>query len=133
MKLNAITYMTKIFVLIILIIMGISTNIMSYDITEDGIQLALIDPDDFEPDGDLTEYDKVIQTGGIIVDVIRTIGLIVSVISILLLGLKYMTGTISEKAGYKKSMIPYLIGIMIFFSLSVILTTIIEVISGIKT
>lgn len=133
MKLNAITYMTKIFVLIILIIMGISTNIMSYDITEDGIQLALIDPDDFEPDGDLTEYDKVIQTGGIIVDVIRTIGLIVSVISILLLGLKYMTGTISEKAGYKKSMIPYLIGIMIFFSLSVILTTIIEVVSGIKT
>ena len=106
---------------------------MSYDITEDGIQLALIDPDDFEPDGDLTEYDKVIQTGGIIVDVIRTIGLIVSVISILLLGLKYMTGTISEKAGYKKSMIPYLIGIMIFFSLSVILTTIIEVVSGIKT
>ena len=133
MKLNAITYMTKIFILIILIIMGISTNIMSYDITEDGIQLALIDPDDFEPDGDLTEYDKVIQTGGIIVDVIRTIGLIVSVISILLLGLKYMTGTISEKAGYKKSMIPYLIGIMIFFSLSVILTTIIEVVSGIKT
>lgn len=50
----------------------------------------------------------------------------------MILGIKYMTGSLEEKAEYKKSMIPYLIGVAIFFSLSTILTTIIDLVSNIQ-
>ena len=40
-----------------------------------------------------------------------------------------MTGTVQEKAEYKKTMIPYLIGVFIFFALSQILPLIIGLIA----
>ena len=67
---------------------------------------------------------SILLLPGTIIEVIRVIGIIVTVISLMLLGIKYMTGSVEEKADYKKTMIPYLIGVVIFFSLSTILTTI---------
>lgn len=66
------------------------------------------------------------DTGGIqnvganIVSIITTIGIIVAVIVLLILGIKYMMGSASEKAEYKKTMIPYLIGAVLIFGASAI-------------
>ena len=47
------------------------------------------------------------------------------VIVLIVIGIKYMVGSASERAEYKKTMLPYIIGAVIFFSLSQLLALII--------
>ena len=58
--------------------------------------------------------------GANIVDIITTIGIIVAVVVLLVLGIKYMMGSAAEKAEYKKTMIPYLVGAVLIFGASAI-------------
>ena len=89
-----------------------------------------IDPDEWKPDNlQMHDYDEVVDVAVIIIAVIRYIGVAVSIIVLLIIGIKYMTGTVQEKAEYKKTMIPYLIGVFIFFTLSQILPLIIGLIA----
>jgi type IV secretory pathway VirB2 component (pilin) len=80
--------------------------------------------DEFTP-GDLTGSTSV-NTNGIkdlgnnIVGVVRVVGVLVAVIILLILGIKYMMGSAEEKADYKKSMIPYLVGAVLVFAASTI-------------
>ncbi len=75
-----------------------------------------------------------IQTvGGRIVNVVTTIGIIVAVIVLLILGIKYMMGSASEKAEYKKTMIPYLVGAILIFGASAIAKAVILMAEGITT
>ena len=46
------------------------------------------------------------------------VGVILSVIILVMIGIKYMLGSVEEKADYKKSMIPYLIGALMVFSVT---------------
>lgn len=54
--------------------------------------------------------------GGKILNILQVIGIIVGTIILVVLGLKYMTGSLEEKAEYKKTMIPYLVGAVIIFA-----------------
>ena len=58
--------------------------------------------------------------GANVVDIITTIGIIVAVVVLLVLGIKYMMGKKEKKAEYKKTMIPYLIGAVLIFGASAI-------------
>lgn len=58
--------------------------------------------------------------GNKIIGVIQTVGIVVSVIILLVLGIKYMLGSAEEKAEYKKTMMPYLIGAVLIFAASTI-------------
>ena len=95
------------------------------------IATGVIDPGNFEPPA-LTDSDTqpIMDKGASIVSVIQVIGIIVTIVSLILIGIKYMTGSLEEKADYKKSMIPYLIGVFIFFSLTQLLGVIIKVSEG---
>ena len=64
---------------------------------------------------DDTSFDNI---GGKIVGAIRAIGTIISVGVLMVLGIKYMMGSSEEKASYKKTMIPYLIGAVLLFAAS---------------
>ena len=55
------------------------------------------------------------QIGGMIVNVVQTVGTIVAVVIVAILGIKYMTGSTEEKAEYKKTMLPYFVGAIILF------------------
>lgn len=116
--------MKKIIFFIILILMLVS-SVQTYAMT--------IDPNEYKP-GDLTDNDTkvIVSKFGILVDVIRTIGIIVTVVVLLILGIKYMAGSITEKADYKKSMIPYLIGVALFFSLTQVLSIIMGIAGNIE-
>lgn len=72
--------------------------------------------DVFEDSIDITGADDLKDTGGTILGIIRVIGTIVSVAMIMILGIKYMVGSAEEKAGYKKTMFPYLIGAILIFA-----------------
>ena len=58
--------------------------------------------------------------GNSIVTILTTIGSVVSVIVLIILGIKYMTGSVEEKAEYKKTMMPYVIGAALVFAASAI-------------
>lgn len=90
-----------------------------------------IDTDEWRPgELDPDQMETLTDTAGVIVSAIRIIGIIVTVVVLMILGIKYMTGSASEKAEYKKTMIPYLVGVVLFFSLSQILGIIIDIVSS---
>ncbi len=55
-----------------------------------------------------------------IVGIVTTIGMIVSVVVLVVLGIKYMMGSAEEKAEYKKTLMPYIIGAGLVFAASAI-------------
>lgn len=57
--------------------------------------------------GDTT---KVTNIGGKIINIIQVVGIVVAIAVVLIIGIKYMTGSVEQKAEYKKVMIPYIIG-----------------------
>ena len=58
--------------------------------------------------------------GNKILTVISTVGMVLSVVIVAILGIKYMMGSTEEKAEYKKTMIPYLVGAVLVFGASAI-------------
>lgn len=66
------------------------------------------------------DSDKIATLGGNIVNILTTVGIVIAVIVLLILGIKYMMGSASEKAEYKKTMIPYLVGAVLVFGASAI-------------
>lgn len=80
---------------------------------------AAIKPSDFEG-GTFNNTANVTNFGRQIVAVVRTVGVLVAVVILLILGIKYMVGSAEEKADYKKSMIPYLVGAVLIFAASAV-------------
>ena len=70
--------------------------------------------------GGSADTDQLQNVGASIVDIITTVGIIVAVVVLLILGIKYMMGSAAEKAEYKKTMIPYLVGAVLIFGASAI-------------
>lgn len=80
---------------------------------------ATVTPDSFVVQ-DPTNVDAIKSLGGKIIGVVRTVGVLVAVVILLILGIKYMMGSAEEKADYKKSMIPYIVGAILVFAASTI-------------
>lgn len=57
-----------------------------------------------------------IDVGNNVLGVIQIVGTIVAVGVLMVLGIKYMMGSAEEKAEYKKTMLPYVIGAVILFA-----------------
>lgn len=74
-----------------------------------------------------------VQTlGGKIMGVLQTAGVVVAVVILSVLGIKYMMGSASEKAEYKKTMIPYLIGAIFIFAAPTIANIVFQLADGLK-
>lgn len=72
------------------------------------------DPDSYiVNNGDNTE---AIAIGNVVVWIVRTIGQTISVIMLLVIGIKYIIGSVEEKAEYKQTMWPYILGAVLIFS-----------------
>ena len=68
--------------------------------------------------------------GNNIVKVLQTIGIVLSVVVLIILGIKYMMGSAEEKAEYKKTMIPYIVGAALIFAASAFAQVIFNFFSG---
>lgn len=75
-------------------------------------------PTNVDPDVNVTGMETVQTIGSQIASIIRTVGVIAAVIILMILGIKYMMGSAQEKADYKKTMIPYIIGAVVLFAAS---------------
>ena len=70
--------------------------------------------------GDRSGTTEISVFGNKVVQIISTIGSILSVIVIIVLGIKYMMGSVEEKATYKKTLLPFIIGAAFIFAASTI-------------
>ena len=59
---------------------------------------------------------KIQSIGANVLQIIRVVGIIIGVIVLAVLGLKYMAGSLEEKAEYKKTMIPWVIGAVLLIA-----------------
>lgn len=80
--------------------------------------------------GNATNTDKVVSLGQTIVTIMQVVGIVVAIVILLVLGIKYMVGSAEEKAEYKKTMMPYVIGAFMIFGATTIVNVIYSVVSG---
>lgn len=76
-----------------------------------------INVSDYKP-SDLSEDTDTINFANKIIGIFQAVGSIVSVLALVLIGIKYMTGSIEEKAEYKETMIYYIVGAILVFAIS---------------
>ena len=62
------------------------------------------------------QTNDLTKVGNNIVTIIQVVGIVIAVIVLLIIGIKYMMGSASEKAEYKKTMIPYIVGAVLIFA-----------------
>ena len=62
------------------------------------------------------QTNDLTKVGNNIVTIIHVVGIVIAVIVLLIIGIKYMMGSASEKAEYKKTMIPYIVGAVLIFA-----------------
>ena len=77
--------------------------------------------------GNTVSTSEIEEVGNKVVQIVSTVGSIISVIVIIVLGIKYMMGSVEERADYKKTMIPFLIGAVFIFAASSIASVIYNV------
>ena len=74
---------------------------------------ADIDTDSFSVDSNGVDGNTVTKYTNKALGILSVVAIIVSVIAFMILGLKFIIGSATEKADYKKTLVPVLIGIFI--------------------
>lgn len=90
---------------------------------------AEFDPNAWDIQSSADPYELVNNDYAGLVGTLQTIGYSVAVIALIILGIKYMVGSVDEKAEYKERMIPYVIGILFVFSITSVIGMITNVTS----
>ena len=95
--------------MVILMLVCISTNVFAaFDINQVS--------SDVETDAD----NAIQEIGSTILTIVTNVGMILAIIVVAVLGVKYMMGSTEEKAEYKKTLMPYLVGAILVFGASAI-------------
>ena len=117
-------YMKKIFILVILLMIVILPIISKAT--------------DFGLGSDLKEYANSGTTSkefeskiGKLLAVLKYVGVVISVVILIIIGIKYMLGSVEEKADYKKTMMPYIYGTLFLFAGSFVPQVIYEIVKNI--
>lgn len=91
--------------------------------------LAATDPAKYTGESNINT-SKLDNFGNNLISIITTIGSIISVVVLVVLGIKYMMGSAEEKAEYKKTLLPYLIGALLLFAASTIASVVFSIANG---
>ena len=79
--------------------------------------VTTINPSDYKP-AELTEDSTVTAMGNRVIGAVQAVGSIASVVMLVVIGIKYMVGSVEEKAEYKNTMIYYIVGAILVFAIS---------------
>lgn len=97
------------------------------------ISCATISADNFKPSNpSKSDVDKITNLANPIIGTLKVTGIVIAVIILTIIGIKFMTGSIEEKAEYKKTLPAYFIGAIIVVAISQILAIIIEIVTNVK-
>lgn len=95
--------------MVVLMVMAICVNVF-----------AAVNPDSITSEKSTDADDTITNIGSTILSIITSVGIVLAIIIVAVLGVKYMMGSTEEKAEYKKTMIPYLVGAILVFGASAI-------------
>ena len=88
-------------------------------------------PSELKPADNVTGSPEIQSAGNSIISILQTVGVVLSVVVLMIIGIKYMMGSAEEKADYKKSMIPYLVGAVLIFAASALAQVVYQFVTGI--
>lgn len=74
---------------------------------------SMLNPSDLEKSIEYGDTNELTSKVGRIMGMIRNISIIAAVIVIMVIGVKYILGSVEEKAEYKKTFMPLIIGIIL--------------------
>lgn len=89
-------------------------------------------PEGLKANNSATGTEQVTQLGQNIMGVIQVVGVVVAVVILMIIGIKYMMGSAEEKAEYKKTMIPYIVGALLIFAASTIANVVYQFANGLN-
>lgn len=126
---NVITISVKICLITILFIMLFCTFYNNIVYADPPTQTQQFNPDFYKPNTTTKSSDESVlkNIGNHIIAPISVIGSFVSVFALILIGVKYMLGSVEEKAEYKKTLLPYIIGCIMVFGIINILGIIYDI------
>ena len=116
--------MKKSYKFVILLIIGLIIMLALSNIT----MAAKVSIDNIKDNDTNVEASGIKNIGSIILSGITGVGIVVSVVMVAILGVKYMMGSAEERAEYKKSMLPYLIGAILLFGASAIANMVVSLV-----
>ena len=87
-------------------------------------------PSELKPADNVTGSPEIQSAGNSIISILQTVGVVLSVVVLMIIGIKYMMGSAEEKAEYKKTMIPYIVGAALIFAASALAQVIYNFFSG---
>ena len=105
-------------IITIISILCLSLILSSFIYKIDAVGLTIIDePSEYEKYKQNSEDNTgAVAIGNVIVWLVRTIGQSIAIIMILIIGIKYVMGSVEEKAEYKQTMWPYVLGAVLVFA-----------------
>ena len=92
--------------LISVLIIGLILTSIVFETQAVGFDV-LEDPDRYKQQ--VGESGEIVTIGNVILSIIRTLGTAVSVVMLMIVGIKYIMGSVEEKAEYKQTMWPYIV------------------------
>lgn len=86
-----------------------------------------INPDDYKnitqrPEGG----EEITDVGGKVLGIVQVVGLGIATIMLIVIGIKYITASPQEKSQLKETLVPYIIGAILLFGASGILSIVVK-------
>ena len=111
----------KILTVLLMVAMIVSISISSF----------ALEPNSLTGKDDAAGTDEIKEVGNSIIGILQVVGIVLSVIVLIVIGIKYMMGSAEEKAEYKKTMMPYIVGAALIFAASAFAQVIYQFFNGI--
>ena len=120
----------KIYIILISIILMFLTNTIVFaeeiHVVQE-TQIAILDnPNGWAPT--INPNPVIKEKGANIAGIIQVVGASVAVITLMIIGIRYIIGSAEDRAEYKKTMWPYILGAVIVFAISTLLNILYNVV-----
>lgn len=118
-------------IIFIICLLTVSQTVQAQNMGE-GTEEKTFNPEEYKPDSTnsvsgATQLEKI---GNRFIGAIQVIGAIISVVALIIIGIKYIMGSVEEKAEYKETLKPYLIGAIMLFGITNLLGIVQSIVSG---
>ena len=121
----------KIILTLLIAIMCVFSSVQVYAADDDKVTSFKIDA--LKPSDETTADTDIAKIGSNIISVVSSIGMVVAVVVLMVLGVKYMVGSTEEKSKYKDSVMPFIVGALLLFVASGIVKIVYNVADGFNT
>ena len=128
-KISFVIMLIAIFAIIFPHIVTANEIVVTDEIVKVADDLKLGDLDQYKGNGE--DAPQFIAKVNVIVSVIEAVGIILSVIILIVIGIKYMLGSVEEKADVKGLLIPYIAGCVIVFGSFAIWKLVVTILQGV--